>query len=411
MISTQKLTCRHVSLSGHVPWIGQAWYTADSRSDRIETAVRMHLEGLQLRHDALVASLGDPQVSQQEMTTLSKEIAALSSLVHAKESMDRISKEMVDLKHMLEGSSDGEECDGDLEELAMEELESLKSEFAALLDTVIDTMIPKDTLDDKGCVVEVRAGTGGEEACLFAKNLFSMYERYCLFKGWEWDSIEQSVSEMGGFKVAIATVSANKYSQGDASPYGILKYESGVHRVQRVPATESGGRIHTSAASVTILPEADVLDIDIKDEDIRIDTYRSSGAGGQHVNTTDSAVRVTHIPTGTSVAIQDERSQHKNKAKALSVLRARILDAEQQKIAASQSQSRKQQIGSGDRSARVRTFNIPQGRVTDHRVSFSVHGDLQQPSLLSGDSLDEIIRELQLAEKKMAIETQILGLP
>lgn len=413
LIYKDSVPCRHVNdLSRDLVVLFQprARFSVDSRDDtnKLEDAVRTHLDGLQKRHDTLVASLGNPGVSQQDMTVMSKELAGFSNLVQAKASMDRISKEMLDLKHMLDGTVD--DCDGDLKELAEEEIVALQAEYATLLDTVVDSMIPKDAMDEKGCVVEVRAGTGGEEACLFAKNLFSMYERYCAFKGWEWDSVEQSVSEMGGFKVAIATVSAPKYSQSSGvMPYGILKYESGVHRVQRVPATESGGRIHTSAASVTILPEADVFDLDLKDEDIRIDTYRSSGAGGQHVNTTDSAVRVTHIPTGTSVAIQDERSQHKNKAKALSVLRARILDAELQKIAASQSHSRKQQIGSGDRSARVRTFNIPQGRVTDHRVSFSVHGDLQQSSLLSGESLDEIIRQLQLADKNMAIETQILG--
>lgn len=390
---------------------GSNSYSSDSRSFRIKNAVREHLEGLQSRHDALVAGLGDPGLSQDQVSDTSKEIADLSKLIQAKASMDRISKEIIGLENMLNDSpaSNKDKSDRELEELAQDELQALRAEFDGLLDSVIDTMIPKDAFDHKGCVIEVRAGTGGEEACLFAKNLFMMYQRYCTFKGWEWDGIEQSVSDMGGFKVAIATVSAPKYAQNIPSPYRILKYESGVHRVQRVPATESGGRIHTSAASVTILPEADPFDIDIKDEDIRIDTYRSSGAGGQHVNTTNSAVRVTHIPTGTSVAIQDERSQHKNKAKALSVLRARIFDAEQQKIATSQSNQRKQQIGSGDRSARVRTFNIPQGRVTDHRVSFSVHGDLQNSSLLSGESLDDIIRELQLADKKLAIESHILG--
>lgn len=407
------LDCRTSSRLGsplHAEY-GRCCYSVDSGNDRIECAVREHLERLKLRHDTLVAGLGDPRVSQVDMAAMSKEISTLSGFVETKKSMDRISNEMMDLKQMITISpgDDRGESDRELEELAREELESLKAQFSILLDAVLDTMIPKDTLNDRGCVVEVRAGTGGEEACLFAKNLFLMYERYCAFKGWEWDSVEQSVSDMGGFKVAIATVTAPRYSRNVDMPYTILKYESGVHRVQRVPATESGGRIHTSAASVTILPEADPLDIDIKDEDIRIDTYRSSGAGGQHVNTTDSAVRVTHIPSGTSVAIQDERSQHKNKAKALSVLRARILDAEQQKIAASQSQARKQQIGSGDRSARVRTFNIPQGRVTDHRVSFSVHGDLQHSSLLAGESLDSIIRKLQVEDKKLAIETQILG--
>eukprot|EP00889_Picochlorum_renovo_P004372 jgi/Picre1/31402/NNA_006754.t1 len=291
--------------------------------------------------------------------------------------MDATRSEMLGIQELIEEDS---EDSRELRDLAQEELQDLRSKYQSF-----------------------RAGTGGEEACLFAKDLFSMYQRFCQFKGWTYDIVEQSQSELGGCKVAIATVSCPKYSEQPA-PYALLKFESGVHRVQRVPATESGGRIHTSAASVTILPEADPLDIDIRDEDIRIDTYRSSGAGGQHVNTTNSAVRVTHIPTGTSVAIQDERSQHKNKAKALSVLRARILDAENQKAAASKSDARRQQIGSGDRSARVRTYNIPQGRVTDHRISYSIHGDLDTPFLLAGESLEEMLEKLQAQAKSLAVQ-------
>ena len=370
-------------------------------TNSLEASVRAHLDGVLKHHNTLVEQLGHPQpdTSHEAMAAMSKEISELSKLVQAKNNMDKLEQEMENIQEML---SPGSTTDKELEELAREELADLQQEYASLLDSVVDSMIPKDPLDAKGCVVEVRAGTGGEEACLFAKDLFSMYSKYCLYKGWSYDVVEQSYSDMGGFKVAIATVSCPKFADSP-SPYSLLKFESGVHRVQRVPATESGGRIHTSAASVTILPEADPLDVEIKDEDIRIDTYRSSGAGGQHVNTTNSAVRVTHIPTGTSVAIQDERSQHKNKAKALSVLRARIFDAECQKLAASQSHARKQQIGSGDRSARVRTYNIPQGRVTDHRVSYSVHGDLENTYLLPGESLDLIISELHSQERSLAI--------
>jgi len=376
-------------------------------TEALESAVESHLESLQSHHDALVEKVAQPHVPQEEMTAVTKEIADLSRVIQAKHEMDATRSEMLGIQELIEEDS---EDSRELRDLAQEELQDLKSKYQSLLDSVVDSLLPKEDVDSKGCVVEVRAGTGGEEACLFAKDLFSMYQRFCQFKGWTYDIVEQSQSELGGCKVAIATVSCPKYSEQPA-PYALLKFESGVHRVQRVPATESGGRIHTSAASVTILPEADPLDIDIRDEDIRIDTYRSSGAGGQHVNTTNSAVRVTHIPTGTSVAIQDERSQHKNKAKALSVLRARILDAENQKAAASKSDARRQQIGSGDRSARVRTYNIPQGRVTDHRISYSIHGDLDTPFLLAGESLEEMLEKLRAQAKSLAVQDMFFTSP
>ena len=388
--------------------------------DRIQQAVRAHLDGVVKRHDALVDKLGDETssagLSQEDLTAASKEIADLSKLVQAKSKMDDVYREMEDLQQMMAMASDDGSSPTDtstsseaeeLAKLAAQEYEELRAIYDALVDSVVDDMLPKDPMDAKGCVVEVRAGTGGEEACLFARDLFQMYQRFCTYRGWVWETVEQSASAMGdGYKVAIATVSARKGSgHHDPQPYSILKYESGVHRVQRVPATESSGRIHTSAASVTILPEADTLDIDIRDEDIRIDTYRSSGAGGQHVNTTNSAVRVTHIPTGTSVAIQDERSQHKNKAKALAVLRARIYDAEQQRLRSEQSQARKQQIGTGDRAERVRTYNEPQSRVTDHRISRSVHGDLTAAHLLDGPVLQELVDQLRLFDRTQAVDT------
>ncbi len=407
-----------------------------SAGDRIERAVREHLEGVVRRNDGLVEKLGGESagLSQEELAATSKEIAELSKLVQAKTKMDNLQREMEDLRQMMtmtmasgEGSTPPAQSSPqntsssiastasttaseteELAKLAAQEHEELRVEYDALVDAVVDDMLPRDEMDAKGCVVEVRAGTGGEEACLFARDLFQMYERFCAYRGWAWETVEQSASAMGdGYKVAIATVSARKGAGHDgprSQPYGVLKYESGVHRVQRVPATESGGRIHTSAASVTILPEADTLDIDIREEDIRIDTYRSSGAGGQHVNTTNSAVRVTHVPTGTSVAIQDERSQHKNKAKALAVLRARIYDAEQQRLRSEQSHARKQQIGTGDRSQRVRTYNQPQSRVTDHRCARSVHGDLTATYLLDGPVLEDLVDELQLYDRRRAIE-------
>jgi peptide chain release factor 1 len=251
--------------------------------------------------------------------------------------------------------------------------------------------LPKDAADEKNAILEVRAGTGGDEAALFAADLFRMYQRYAEKQGWRFETMEVSDIGIGGYKDATAEISGK-------GVFARLKFESGVHRVQRVPETESGGRIHTSAATVAVLPEAEEVDVQIDDKDLRIDTYRSQGAGGQHVNTTDSAVRITHAPTGIVVTQQDEKSQHKNRAKAMKILRARLYEAERQAMENERAQTRRSQVGSGDRSERIRTYNFPQGRVTDHRISLTLH---KLDRVLEGEALDEIVDAL-VAEDQAA---------
>ena len=250
-------------------------------------------------------------------------------------------------------------------------------------------LLPKDAADDRNVILEVRAGTGGDEAAIFAGDLFRMYQRYAAFKGWRVDVISASEGEHGGYKEVVANIFG-------AGAYAHLKFESGVHRVQRVPATEAQGRIHTSAATVAVLPEAEEVDIQINDADLRIDVYRSSGPGGQSVNTTDSAVRITHLPTGLVVAQQDEKSQHKNKAKALKILRARLYERERQRLADERSATRRGQIGSGDRSERIRTYNFPQGRVTDHRINLTLY---KLDQVMEGAALEELVQALMTAHQ------------
>lgn len=275
----------------------------------------------------------------------------------------------------------------ELRTLAEDELNDLKSTLPTLEHNLLLSLLPQDITDERGVVIEVRAGTGGDEACLFAADLFKMYQRYAERQGWKFEVAEFVESDLGGCKLASAAIT------GGTGVYGRLRFESGVHRVQRVPATESQGRVHTSAASVAVLPEAEDVDVEVRDEDLRIDVFRAGGAGGQHVNTTNSAVRITHVPSGFSVAIQDERSQHRNKAKALKVLRARLYDVqlEAQRVAASK--ERREQTGSGDRSERVRTYNFPQGRVTDHRVGVTEHGI---EGVMDGEKLDSFIEALRV---------------
>ena len=271
--------------------------------------------------------------------------------------------------------------------LAEEELQRIEAALPEAEQAPMIALLPKDAADDRNVILEVRAGTGGDEAALFAGDLMRMYQRYAEGKGWRFNLVEETLTELGGYKEAVANISG-------AGVYAALKYESGVHRVQRVPETESGGRIHTSAATVAVLPEAEEVDIDIPAGDIRIDTMRASGAGGQHVNTTDSAVRITHLPSGI-VVTSSEKSQHQNRARAMQVLRARLYDLERQRMDEERAEARKGQVGSGDRSERIRTYNFPQGRVTDHRINLTLY---KLDQVMQGD-LSEIISSLTAADQ------------
>ena len=274
--------------------------------------------------------------------------------------------------------------DPDMRELAEEEIARLKAELPDAEHALSIAMLPRDSADARSAMLEIRAGTGGDEAALFAADLLRMYERYAADLGWRIEIVSANASDIGGFKEVVAQISGN-------GVFAKLKFESGVHRVQRVPVTESGGRIHTSAATVAVLPEPDEVDIAIEDKDLKIDVYRASGAGGQHVNTTDSAVRITHLPTGTVVTCQDGRSQHKNKEKAMQVLRARLFEAQRDAAQGAEAEARKAMVGSGDRSERIRTYNFPQGRVTDHRINLTLH---RLPEILEGPGLGELIDAL-----------------
>ncbi|MGI9406834.1 MAG: peptide chain release factor 1 [Hyphomicrobiaceae bacterium] len=336
------------------------------------------LDQLVDRWNAVQAQLASGP-EQDVFVQLSKEFAEIDPVVTAIHALRDARQEKQDLEAMLADS----ETDAEMIELARSELQPLTARIEEMEQGLQIQLLPKDAADDKSVILEIRAGTGGDEAALFAGDLFRMYQRYADLQGWKTEIVSSSESEAGGFREIIANVTGK-------GAFARLKYESGVHRVQRIPVTESGGRIHTSAATVAVLPEAEDIDVDLRMEDIRVDTMRASGAGGQHVNTTDSAVRMTHIPTGI-VVTSSEKSQHQNRAKAMQVLRTRLYDMERQKADEERAADRKDQVGSGDRSQRIRTYNFPQGRVSDHRINLTLH---KLDQILAGDGLDELVDAL-----------------
>lgn len=347
------------------------------------------LAPIKARHEELAALMGQAGLSGDEYTRYSTEYSELTPVVEAIDEYTSAMKERSDLKELMQ--------DPEMKEVAEEDFYRLEKLIPELEQQIKTALIPKEETDTKNAILEIRAGTGGDEAALFAADLLAMYKGYAAKMGWRMEVVEASESDIGGCKEVIAEITGRNV-------FASLKYESGVHRVQRVPKTESGGRIHTSAATVAVLPEAEDVDVDINDSDLRIDTYRSQGAGGQHVNTTDSAVRITHLPTGIVVAMQDERSQHKNKAKAMKILRSKIYEQKYLSQMAERVENRRSQVGSGDRSERIRTYNFPQGRVSDHRINLTLY---KLDEVLHGESLDEIIEALTSednAEKLAALE-------
>ena len=344
------------------------------------------LRDIEQRYDDLSTQLADPGIhaDPKRLRDLSREHAQLAQVVEAAARLRKTRADLEGARALLD------ESDGDLEMAAMAraEVEQLSADAERQEDELKLLLIPRDPLDDRDAVVEIRAGTGGDEAALFAGDLFRMYQRYADGRGWKIEIVSLSEGAAGGYKEAVFTVRG-------PNAYGDLRYESGVHRVQRVPATEAQGRIHTSAATVAVLPEAEEVDVQINPSDLKIDVYRSSGPGGQSVNTTDSAVRITHLPTGVVVTCQDEKSQHKNKDKAMAVLRSRLLDARIAEQEAERARDRRLQVGTGDRSAKIRTYNFPQSRVTDHRIGFTTHA---LPQVLGGE-LAELLEALKLASQ------------
>jgi peptide chain release factor 1 len=335
------------------------------------------IAAIQARKDELQNAMSAPNLGAEEFVRLSKDYAEIEPVAAAAREVRRLRSELEQLQGMIEGEPE-------MAALAAEEAEELRARLPEAERALALKLLPRDAADERAAMLEIRAGTGGDEAALFAGDLFRMYQRYAEAQGWRVELISASASDVGGFKEVVASVSG----QG---VFAKLKFESGVHRVQRVPATESGGRIHTSAATVAVLPEAEDVDIHIDDKDLRIDVYRSSGPGGQSVNTTDSAVRITHLPSGLVVIQQDEKSQHKNKAKALKVLRTRLYELERERLASERAGARKSMVGSGDRSERIRTYNFPQGRVTDHRINLTLH---RLDEILAGPGLEELISAL-----------------
>ena len=337
------------------------------------------LNALVVRHATLERELASP-LPPETFVKLSREFSELSPVVDVVKSYRDIQHEIGGLVALIDDPA----TDAEMRSIAQNEKPELEARQSAIEQQLRIALLPKDAMDDRNVIVEIRAGTGGDEAALFAGNLFRMYERYAASQGWKTEIVTASDGSMGGYKEVVAEIKGR-------GAFAKLKFESGVHRVQRVPDTEASGRIHTSAATVAVLPEAQDVDVAINDSDLKIDTLRSSGAGGQHVNKTESAVRVTHIPTGIVVMMQEDRSQHRNRAKAMAVLRTRLYDYERQKIDAARAAERRGQVGSGDRSERIRTYNYPQARVSDHRINLTLY---KLPQILEGEALGEIIDAL-----------------
>jgi peptide chain release factor 1 len=354
----------------------------------MQATLEGRLDQMVRRHAELRDALAGNALTGSDFARSSKEYSDLEPIVADIEAWREARREAASLAAMAQSGDDPE-----LRALAAEELESLRERLPELERRLKSCLLPKDTDDERNAILEVRAGTGGEEAALFAAELFRMYQRYAALRGWRFELLDLSESDLGGFKEASASISGR-------SVFARLKFESGVHRVQRVPETEAGGRIHTSAATVAVLPEAEEVDVKIDEKDLRIDVFRASGPGGQSVNTTDSAVRITHLPTGLVVIQQDEKSQHKNKARALKVLRSRLYELERAARDSARAAERKSQVGSGDRSERIRTYNFPQGRVTDHRINLTLY---KIEKVLNGEALDEIVDALLTEDQALRL--------
>ncbi len=347
------------------------------------------LAPIEARYEELAALMAEGKATGDKFVKMTKEYSDLGPIVETIRTYKKSLSDKVDLEAML--------GDPEMGEIAKEELYDLNGKIPHQEQQIKLLLIPKDTDDNKNAILEIRAGTGGDEAALFAHDLFTMYKGYAAIRGWRFEIAEMAENDIGGLKEVIVEISGSDV-------FSRLKYESGVHRVQRVPTTEASGRVHTSAATVAVLPEAEDVDVNINEQDLRIDVYRSRGAGGQSVNTTDSAVRITHLPTGVVVAMQDERSQIKNRAKAMKILMSRLYDLQRQKIDSERAADRKSQVGSGDRSERIRTYNFPQGRVTDHRINLTLY---KISDVMSGTALDEIVDGLtaeEQAEKLAALD-------